>query len=702
MVEFNIPYEPLVSQPARVSSEESDIEKPIIPMGELGGSVTEGQRFGSFIQSAQGAFRTGAKKLELATIMGGGEPGGAESYGKHAREALREMAKVTESEFVSTHTPTQVGNLSGFNPQQRNFDDDMRKKFLDEVKRAIDFAGDVAGGGAVVVHTGEFQRNISDQRWAEETMPDGTKRKMLLGYMEEPGKAATYLVDERDGRVISDIRKNKPIRIPKFNKAEDDHWGEDTYGNRVKIRKGDWVDQDGRFIDPSDPDAIFYRVPKWNSEKTEFETELVGWDEVEKMTQWFNERRIKEQGKTPISPEEYMFRLQMETQMLQYKGSSLFYADRYEKSEKERTALKDALTFYEKLEKNTPKEELWKLMAQDRRVQTVHGGEFTGHEQRLPTEIIKEGIKEAEFRLKHIREASASADARAADLRDQIDHTVKAEDYGKKRSFTAFAEAAMHAMDITRHNPHVKKDIFVAPENIFPEMGFGSHPEEMIELVKGSRKAFVDMVTSPEIENPYGILDTKTQTLKKMANPYYRKDISKEEAAKLAERHIKATLDTQHLGMWKKHFVPKPGETPQEWEKRFNGWYMEQIEKLEKEKIIGHIHMVDAMGAGHHHLPIGQGTLPIKDAIEYLKKKGYTGTMITEGHEENARFGTHRQFTEMWRHFGSPVYGTFAPTGPTWGQVQHAYFGYTMPPMFIYGAYSPSNEWKLWSEVPME
>ena len=109
------------------------------------------------------------------------------------------------------------------------------------------------------------------------------------------------------------------------------------------------------------------------------------------------------------------------------------------------------------------------------------------------------------------------------------------------------------------------------------------------------------------------------------------------------------------------------------------------------------------MGAGHHHLPAGQGMLPVKDAIEYLKKMGYTGTIITEGHEENARFGADRQFTQMWRHFGSPVYSSFfAPSGPAWPQVHHAYFGYTQPPMFIYGAYSPSNEWKLWSEVPME
>ena len=37
-----------------------DIEKPTVPISELGQSVTEGRQFGSFIQSATAAIRGGA------------------------------------------------------------------------------------------------------------------------------------------------------------------------------------------------------------------------------------------------------------------------------------------------------------------------------------------------------------------------------------------------------------------------------------------------------------------------------------------------------------------------------------------------------------------------------------------------------------------------------------------------------------------
>ena len=36
------------------------------------------------------------------------------------------------------------------------------------------------------------------------------------------------------------------------------------------------------------------------------------------------------------------------------------------------------------------------------------------------------------------------------------------------------------------------------------------------------------------------------------------------------------------------------------------------------------------------------------------------------------------------------------------GQFHQAHFGYGAPSNYIVGAYAPSNEWKLWSEVPFE
>ena len=108
----------------------ANIEEPIFPVNEIGQTVTEGRQFGTFIQTATAAIRTGAGKIELQPGVGGGEEAaGMENYGKDARETLREVAKVNEVTFTSVHTPAgSVANLSGFNPQQGSFSDEFRKK----------------------------------------------------------------------------------------------------------------------------------------------------------------------------------------------------------------------------------------------------------------------------------------------------------------------------------------------------------------------------------------------------------------------------------------------------------------------------------------------------------------------------------------------------------------------------------------------
>ena len=145
-----------------------EIESPV-KISELGQSVPEGQRFGNFIQTSQSAIRKGAGTLELSTGMGGGQENvGAEAYGVEAREALRDLARVNQVKIVSVHSPANIGNMSGYNPQERSFSDEYRKVEMDEIKKAIEFAADTAGKGAIVVHTGEFQRDISNQPWAKD------------------------------------------------------------------------------------------------------------------------------------------------------------------------------------------------------------------------------------------------------------------------------------------------------------------------------------------------------------------------------------------------------------------------------------------------------------------------------------------------------------------------------------------------------
>ena len=58
---------------------------------------------------------------------------------------------------------------------------------------------------------------------------------------------------------------------------------------------------------------------------------------------------------------------------------------------------------------------------------------------------------------------------------------------------------------------------------------------------------------------------------------------------------------------------------------------------------------------------------------------------------------------KTWKLFDSPVYGVGAGMrGRGWGSLGEGYLGVAHPPYFVFGGYSPSEEWTLWSGVPLE
>ena len=129
--------------------------------------------------------------------------------------------------------------------------------------------------------------------------------------------------------------------------------------------------------------------------------------------------------------------------------------------------------------------------------------------------------------------------------------------------------------------------------------------------------------------------------------------------------------------------------------------------------VIGGVQVVDSLTGDHRHLPVGQGNMPVVEAIKYLKKKGYSGNITSEGHGES-QLGANRQLTKAWEAMGNRISkggysgggfgggGGFGASSGQWGDVYQSYFGANQPPYFVFGSYSPSNDWSLWSQVPME
>jgi len=321
--------------------------------------------------------------------------------------------------------------------------------------------------------------------------------------------------------------------------------------------------------------------------------------------------------------------------------------------------------------------------------------QFREEYEKDPDTFVKRMQKESEYQKKLEQSYFAGLQEQGrirVQTEERMAHWEPMEDYTLKKSAQSYAEAGMAAMQMQdKIGPqNLKQDLYVGPEIGWPQY-YGSHPKEFVSTIMRAREEMVEVLTDRERCKDYG----------------FDSPLSRTRAEEEAKRHIKGTFDTAHMGMWLQNFHP---EMP--WHKRigeFNKWYKEQIEWLAKEHkkhdVIGAVQAVDSAGAAHGHLPPGQGILPVKEAMEILRTKGgFNGYVTSEGHEEE-KFGEGRILLKTWQHFNSPIssgYGPGAPVGQRWANVQHGYFGKTYSPFFMFGAYAPSNEFKLWSEVPLE
>ncbi|MFH1399995.1 MAG: hypothetical protein ABIH41_00605 [Nanoarchaeota archaeon] len=672
--------------------EDARLQEPILPMSQIGQTVVERDPRGMHIlQNITTAIRSGAGNIQLVLNTSSQQAigGRAKAYGKEIRQVIKEMTQAAGVQIDGFEMPTaSITNMSGFDMQRGSISEDKRYEDIKEVKDAIRFAVDVAGGGGVDIWSQEFSRTIDDAPW--------NKGAKFEAYDTEKQYGTKYLVDDRTGQLISAIRKSSIIREPEWNVFKES--GMDEHG--VAYQVGDYMDNAGNkiVIDPKDPtEALIRRVPAWDSDTQSFKTRRLSWDDLVKEA----EERNRLTG-LDLTPEGWAYRLQMETRLTQSRGQSLYYSRAYEQEMKEYQALRDALKAFKEIENNPNiPEETKRGMMQKEAI--VRGYSRTDQfiqnvgEYKMPSQLIEERIKDLEHNFKHIHEGSSAADAQAAQIVDDLEHVKTLGDYALKKSVDSYAELALFALNEQENNPNAKKDIHVGPELGWPG-AYGGHPEEFKELILKSRERMVELMTEKRVKDQFGM---------EVDNQAYRSDLGKGEAEELAKKHIKGMFDTSHLGMWLNHFKREhPHESEDHRRVRFNKWYLQQVDSLADPELdlIGGVQAVDSASGAHGHLPPGQGIFPVVEAVKLMKQKGWQGYLVSEGHEEE-QFGTGRILHETWRAFGSNIHsGLWTPHQPmvTFGQAYHGSYGYGAPPNYIVGAYSPSNEWKVWSEVPFE
>jgi len=396
-----------------------------------------------------------------------------------------------------------------------------------------------------------------------------------------------------------------------------------------------------------------------------------------------------------IYPEEQFLHATLETQEGHSRGWALQYGQETNTQIIALESINKALEFYKKLDKSIPEEEKWKIMKQDpimgRGLQGV-ASTLIPPETKHPLQILEEAKKDTEKSLEFARQSSVSQEQQAEDTAETRDHLVTPIKRLEKHGVRMYAEAGIHAM---QKSADPTNPVTIAIENLFPER-FGGHIEELKWVIRKSRDRMTDLLTKPYIEegvsrNPVDMDEEKYNKGILQENPFYM-GISREEAEKFAESHIKATFDTGHLNMWRKYWQQDPKLNREENDAKFKDWYLKQVESLAKDKMIGNMHLADNFGYQDDHLSPGQGNAPIKEVVEIIKKYGYDKAFTVEpGADATTDLSDFHGLMKTWRLFGAPLYGMGLGTPQVpqkWTDVQYSYFGQNQPPQYVFGGIS--------------
>jgi hypothetical protein len=614
----------------------------------------------------------GANRVEFSFFgsgKGNKDQATPESFGKRDRLDMRELAEFNKVE-TTTHATVGIQGLSGLNMQQGMFSDDQRKQAMDEIKRAVHFAAEATTGGAIVFHTGEAPRYMHG-RWQ-----NGDGKTLFEMYPEEEKRKVTYLADPLTKRLVGQISNIDQIAAPTLKR--------DEKGNVEYLK-----DENGGYVvdkQLAEVDRIHEgKIPLYETdEEGNIKTRLMTFEEFKKQRE---QEYLKEHKRNPTEEEiaKDFFYQQKYVDVMYSLYFGIGNERQYTEALKSREALIKAKKFYEDLKSKTPEEEWWKYKKQINKTYAASLG-LTPPDNVDPVEWLDDQIKDNSRNIAQYKELALHGRRTATEQLDQVRRSKLADQFAIEESAKSMGELGAYTWQMNEKAKRdykegkapfkLKNDLYLAPENLFPEM-YGSHPDELKNIVLKGRDAM-----KKELISKYGFKGRE------------------KEADALSKKHIKATFDIGHANIWRKYFKSKDGESLEERDKRFNNWLLDKTKQLVDEGIIGHIHVSDNFGFHDEHLAAGDGNAPIKEFIKQAKESGLNEFIV-----ESGSFNAMTSLPDTWMHFDSPVYGlhvagftrdtwTDPSAVPRWNQFHRSYFGKTEGPRYLVGDMAPSEDFK--------
>jgi len=598
------------------------------------------------LQSIQARIKQGATAVELG-FMGTGKGSAGQgaftpgTLGIPEREAIRDVAKVNDVTISSVHASMKIQGLAGFGSQ--GFDEAKRAQDMEEVKRTIDFAGDVTEGGAVVVHTGEFPYSVREKHGKT---PFKTKEGKPIEFTEGYSVAQTapkYLVDITSGKIASQI-------APDFKVTALEREGDDF---KEKTRNYDY------FVKMADENITNNEQMKKNKDEYMGRLQKRGVDK--KVTD-------EDYKNTYGDPGWVALKWQIDQGITQDTASLHYHEQHYDGRKKDLEIAKTKLKVAEEFQKSK-------------------GIIIPGSQAERNIDTIKYRITDLQRAMDTDLEYIKRHKLNETKTYEQLDNIRPIEFYGINKTSESVAELAIDAAKTTR-DKNLKNPIFVAPENLW-DGNYGAHPEDLRKIIVDSRKKAVDFMIKDKIEMNGKEIDNPFREKVKKSLGHIP---SESEAKKIAEDHIKATFDIGHANIWKKYFS---GD-----EKEFNSWLGHEVDKLTKAGIIGHVHVSDNFGYNDEHLPPGYGNAPIKEFLAHMQESGFKKEFIVEPahHDVGA-------LISGMEHLQMPVYRINNQT-EAWTSPNRSYFGQTYIPSFVTPAYLPPATGEegpmVWSGLPLE